>query len=466
MSFLLRRHRPSNRRGSLYLSVMSAAMIISAIGMSAMVVARLNLRSVGWRQDRREARLLADGAVELGTAIVAQAANWRTSLLNGQEYPSTPLPMGSGTIAWRLDDPDGDLSDDNTDTVRLYGIGRVGHSVYTKSVLLEPISSGLTSLETSLHSGGNLNRSGDFDITTNQMVSANGNINNSSGPGGIIGNTWAVEDIDGNVTGAIANLQSPAKEMPDPTTVFDYYVTNGTQIAASNIPMLTIDKQLISPVSNPFGTSTNTLGIYVIDCEGNDIVIKDSQILGTLVLLNAGSGSNINMDIHWEAAVPNYPALMVQGDLKMSWHGEHNLHESLNNMSFNSIAPPHQSSKDADQVGPPIIKGLVYITGGLTIDGGKNPSSDGASHSNAWRGSARLIDQSPAPQHHFSYNTDPITHECILQGAVVIGGNAIVDDMALTLMYDPTFLGNPPPGFQASNVMTISPGSWRREVSQ
>jgi len=78
------------RRGSLYLPVMGAAMIVSAIGMSAMVVARLNLNSVSRQQERSEARMLADSAVELGVSILTQDANWRTTLQNNQEYPSDP----------------------------------------------------------------------------------------------------------------------------------------------------------------------------------------------------------------------------------------------------------------------------------------------------------------------------------------------------------------------------------------
>jgi hypothetical protein len=38
--------------------------------------------------------------------------------------------------------------------------------------------------------------------------------------------------------------------------------------------------------------------------------------------------------------------------------------------------------------------------------------------------------------------------------------NATID-----LTYDSVFLDNPPPGFGSDNPMKISPGSWRREVS-
>ena len=132
-------------------------MIVSAIGMSAMVVARLNLRSTSWRQDRREARVLANSAVELGAGLVMQNDNWRSSFQDNQEYPSTPMTMGNGTIAWKLvDERDGNLTDDDADTARLYGIGRVGQAVYTKSVLLEPAGAGLDCLTSALHAQGNL----------------------------------------------------------------------------------------------------------------------------------------------------------------------------------------------------------------------------------------------------------------------------------------------------------------------
>ena len=52
-----------------------------------MTVARLNLRSVSSRQDRREARILADAAVELGICVVTQDANWRSSFQDDTKYP-------------------------------------------------------------------------------------------------------------------------------------------------------------------------------------------------------------------------------------------------------------------------------------------------------------------------------------------------------------------------------------------
>ena len=42
--------------------------------------------------------------------------------------------MGSGTFTWKLVDDDGDLADDDSDPVTIYGIGRVGASTSVETV--------------------------------------------------------------------------------------------------------------------------------------------------------------------------------------------------------------------------------------------------------------------------------------------------------------------------------------------
>ena len=56
----------------------------------------------------------------------------------GVEFPATPLSLGNGTITCKLNDLDGDLTDDTSDTAELYGIGRVGDAVHVCKVTIEP----------------------------------------------------------------------------------------------------------------------------------------------------------------------------------------------------------------------------------------------------------------------------------------------------------------------------------------
>jgi len=421
MNYFHSTRQNSTRRGSIYLAVMGVAMIVSLIGMATMSIARLQLRSSQNLQNLEEAKAISQSGIEFGMGNMEHLSDWRTDRTHGIEM-SPPLNLGNGTMTYALVDLDEDLADDPTDRVRIRGIGRVGEAVYVTSVLLEPSGVGLTSLETSMHSGGDLERSGASTITTNQMVSSNGDIDNAGGSGVINGDAWAAGNISGSVSGNQAKFQNPPKEMPDPATVFEYYVANGTRIPLGSIPSQTIHGVVISPGNNPYGSTVNPLGIYVIDCQDSDLVIREVRIQGTLVLLNAGSGTVIDEDIHWEPAAANFPALLVEGDLEMKWHAEDALQESLAGVNFNPANSPYQGIADSDMADEysGVIRGLIYVSGDLEI-----------------------------------------TYECRLEGVVVVGGDIEVVEN-LTLIYNQSLMNSPPPGFSAGPVMRIVPGTWTR----
>ncbi|MDC0936240.1 hypothetical protein OAS39_08120 [Pirellulales bacterium] len=419
--------RPS-RRGSLYIPVLGVALIVSAMGMSAMVTARLNLRGINGRQDRREARILADSALELAAATVMQDGDWRTNFVNNVKYPATPLALGNGTITWKLVDQDGDLSDDVADPVRLTGVATVGQSIYTASVLLEPAGAPLRCLESSLHSNGQFWMWDGVTVSTDQTVSTNSSIY-KSGSGVIAGDGEAAGSIQsGSVSGTATQGASPRK-MPAAAHVFDYYLNNGTWIDIADVPggsPRLIEKVVLSPGNNPYGAGvTNPQGIYVIDCKNQNLRIKLVRLSGTLVLLNTGSGSDLDNDQHWEPAIPNFPVLLVDGDIVFNWHGEHALRESMAGVNYNPAHTPYQGQSDVDQTDeyPALIKGLIYVSGNLDVQ-----------------------------------------HECVIEGVVVT--DAINPQANISLAYDSVYLDNPPPGFRSDDPMAVSLRSWRREVSE
>ena len=348
--------------------------------------------------------------------------SWRTNFLNNVEYPATPPTLGNGTFTWKLVDADGDLADDESDPVTLYGIGRIGSLVRVQQVALQPTGAALTCLEVAAHAGV------DFffknsTTTSDQILSANGETRTQGSPT-INANVEAVLAITGGTYNGTTTTGITPRTMPDPNTVFDYYVTNGTPIAYSDIPGASLN-ELLSPANNPYGTGvTNPEGIYVIDCLGQNIVVEDCRIVGTLVLLNAGATSKVKSTLNWEPAVPNYPALLAQCSDIQFFSGTGTLDEStVGNM--NPPGTPYLDQTDSDTVDsyPAIIKGLVYVTGIIT----------GYSAGN-------------------------------FEGVMVAGAD-IVPFSATTLNYNPTFFNNPPPGFTSGNAVKITPGSWARAPS-
>ncbi len=190
-----------------------------------------------------------------------------------------------------------------------------------------------------------------------------------------------------------------------------------------------IRRVVLSPAHNPFGSGqTNAQGIYVINCNANRIEIADARIVGTLVLLNLGSGSRIGGAVAWEPARPNFPALLVSGSMTIA-HGSAGLSEADFGINFNPAGaafpfPEGESDGDSDDGYPSIVRGLVYVSGNIEL--ANHPTFD---------------------------------------GVVLAGLDVIARGPGLDLRYRPTFLNDPPPGFdQMVRTVELVAGSWRRIV--
>ncbi|MEQ8210418.1 MAG: hypothetical protein RH917_11350 [Lacipirellulaceae bacterium] len=122
------------RRGSAYLSVTGASLIIAMISLTSMHLARLELRDSVSRGDMAYAQRLAQSSVEFGLARMELDANWRTNYTHNVETNQSPIGL-TEDLAFKFFDPvDGDLSDDTSDPVEIHGIGRWGSAVYVYSV--------------------------------------------------------------------------------------------------------------------------------------------------------------------------------------------------------------------------------------------------------------------------------------------------------------------------------------------
>lgn len=423
------RHAPRRRSpqaGAVYVAVLGVAMIVALIALAAIHLGRVETDVLAGAEQVNYAELLAQSAVELALTRINADANWRTTYASGVENPSaTWMTLGNGGIRFALIDADGNLADDPNDFVTLRGIGRYGEAVQVASVALQPGGAALNCLDVVLHSGGQVTVAG--ALSCGHVVSSNGNINVPSG--NIDGDAWATGTISGSVSGVKNPNMTPAREMPDPTTVWDYYRANGTRIDVDDIPGRRIDDKVISPGSNPYGSEVNAQGIYIIDCEGHELIIANSRINATLVIINPGATIEIDGKINWSPPAANFPALMVQGDLEMKWDGGSDLEEfdwlllvKVPRTNFNPPGSPYQGVTDSTAFDsyPGVINGLVYVSGNLLI-----------------------------------------SSACQLNGVVVVGGTTSVN-ATTNLTYDATSSVNPPPGFARGNVMRVIPRTWKR----
>jgi hypothetical protein len=186
-----------------------------------------------------------------------------------------------------------------------------------------------------------------------------------------------------------------------------------------------IDRRLFSPTSNPFG-ATNPEGIYVIDCQDEDVQISDCRIVGTIVFLNPGGSCAITGSICWEAAVANYPALLSNGELMINLSAS-GLSEAALGTRFNPPGTPFpyrggSADNDQDDAFPSSMAGLIYTGGKLTFSG-----------------------------------------TTTVDGVVISHDTIKLDSANVNLRYTPVYLDNPPPGFDGGEVtMQPVPGTWRR----
>ncbi|MFC1653074.1 hypothetical protein ACFL3F_05075 [Planctomycetota bacterium] len=419
-------HRFVHRPGTIYVLVLSTSVMVTVIGLAALYAVRVQRRTLEMTENSGSARLCAQAAVELGLHYVSSDTDWRTNRTNGTWLSDQTLGQGSFSLTG-IDPVDGDLTNSDLDPVILTGTGNHGFAQQKIQVRLIPGEiQGLDCLTAALHVGGDLilaSATEAIDVNS-ALVSCNEKVINS---GTIYGDVDANSVIEeGTITGTL-NSPAPDKEMPDDATLFTYYQSLGTAISILSIPTVsgthTMEDLYLADTYNPYGMKeTNTSGVYVIDCMGLDLNIRNSHILGTLVLLDAGSLSQIDGSVYWEQTQTDpatgalLPSLLVQGDLTLS----------LSNTSLDESSTPVDLNNDSDMVDtwPSIIKGLVYISGRLTAT----------------------------------------TETQFYEGTLVTGGDCELSDTQLTVDYQSTFYENPPSGWHAPVEMKIATGSWQKVV--
>jgi hypothetical protein len=414
--------RRSQRAGTLYVAVLGVSMIVALIGLATLHLSRVEIDVLSGAEQAAQAELLAQSAVEFALARTALDTNWRSNFASGVENPSGSwLSLGGGSFRYALVDADGDLDDNANDAVTIRGIGRYGEATQVTTITAQPSASALDCLTVALHAGDDLNCNGP-SLTCNQMISSNDDIN-SSGGGSISSHAWAVDSISGNVIGNQYEDQWPARQMPDSTSVWDYYLANGTRIDVDSIPANRIEDVVVSAGNNPYGAE-NLQGIYIVDCHGEGLTIADCRINATLVVVNPGSTVVLDDALTWEPPALHFPALMVQGNLNMAWNGTGVVQESAVGVNLNPAGSPYADVTDADQTDnyPSVISGLVYVSGNLQV-----------------------------------------TSACTLDGVTVVGGTATFT-ANLTLTYSSAHAVLPPPGFSGGSVLRVIPRTWQRTV--
>lgn len=168
-----------------------------------------------------------------------------------------------------------------------------------------------------------------------------------------------------------------------------------------------IENVLLGPGSNPFGSKiTSANGIYSIDAIGQDLLIRDCRINGTIVVLNANE-VNLENSISWEPSGRNFPALIANAPVEDQTLNN-TLSEATIGVNLNPATSPYRDSSNTtvSDSYPSTIVGPIVSTGDILLEG-----------------------------------------EATLTGPVMTPGEVFVKSEELSINVQSDIILNPPPGF-------------------
>jgi len=171
MTLMARPHRlPSagpatRRRGAVYVVVLGVSMIVAIIGVSALMLTRVELRAAVADEQAVSARFAALSGLELGLLWLRDDPDWRTTYTH--DAWTSPMAIEGVTYRFKaVDEGDGDLADDVDDPVRLYCRADVEQAVRIFSTEFRP--------DTSAGATGNLLLNPDFEDGTDPWTGLGG----------------------------------------------------------------------------------------------------------------------------------------------------------------------------------------------------------------------------------------------------------------------------------------------------
>jgi hypothetical protein len=246
----------AGRRGGVYIAVLGSAMIVALLGLCALIGQRIENRLVVSSTDIRQAQLNASTAIELAMLTIKQDSNWRTNYSNGNWFTNRSTSAGTCTV--NVVDPlDSSLSNNADDPFVITGIGYSGQAEQRLKVTVDPRKAPLSCLRSAAATGGNINLTSNI-LRTNGLSTAN---QISATGAQVYGNVEATSISGSTYNGTTTQVTSDKRPtMPDWTTVFNYYRTNGAQLDIAQIPLFPTNAPNLSTNGNVESSTTGWTG--------------------------------------------------------------------------------------------------------------------------------------------------------------------------------------------------------------
>ena len=404
--------RPSTRRGSIYLLVIIVSAILTTIGLTTIAVVARELQSSRLVGSVGKARMLAVSGVDLAGHRLTNTPDWRTL------YASTPIvdaeAIGSGivTVTWSA------LDAAPLSPVSVLAEATVGEATQLVSVTFQPRAVPFDTLSRAVHVAGDavFNRA---IVYADAPIAANNNIIAISSE--IDADVEATGNINGGSYLGLTTSGTALLSVPAPVLFADY-AARAVHIPFASLPAGRIDNVVLSPGNQPYTGVTHPAGLYVIDCQGANITVRNCRIVGTLILLNVGASSRISQAVLMEPARPGEPTLLVQGSITIRLR-QFLLSELDLGTNFNPVGSPYEGVEDStiDDRYPSEIRGLTYVSGTLSC-----------------------LDRA------------------VFDGVVLAGRLECSD--TFIVRHDRAIQKTPPDGFVDQYIYTAQPGTWEKAV--
>lgn len=363
--------RPGTRwrgrqRGSVYILVLGVSLLVTVLGVSALMATRVERDRSVLDRDAQQARRYAESAIDLALLKINNDTGWRGTYTH--DSWTGEQAFGTGAIDWKLVDPtDTDLADDASQNVDLVALGKVGEARQMVQVTLQPpASANIEALRYGAGIGGNLTIPSGKSLV---MTGGDGaRVDTFDNQGTLVGNLQARLIQNPGVVSGGASTGQPALAAPPAGTTNDY-IAIATALPFSG----NIDGMVIAPGRNEYGGGTHPDGVYYIDTGNSGIVIQHARVHGTLII-NAGTGLvKIDDQVFLHPARDDYPALIVLGDLEMNFTSSGSstyaryLRESDRDVNYNPSGAAYLGHSDTDDWDwfPSEIRGLVHVTGNV-----------------------------------------------------------------------------------------------------
>ena len=415
-----------HRRGSAYVAVVGAATLAATLAVAAARVTRVEARSENASADATDAQTACTSAIEWMRYRINSDPNWRANAGSDGAWTAA-INIGAAAVSVVVTDPaDNDLANDPHQGVTITATATRGAAKQALRVRLDAVPVPIDAIGRAMHVGGQLRVRGGKKLNAgNATISTNGSLYNE---GTIVGNVIAgLSLFTGTIQGETAIPTLMPTPMPD-ANVAAMYTQIGTAISAGS----SIDKRALGPGYNPWGAA-NADGVYIWNGGSNDLVLKDSRIVGTLVVtLAAGKKLSIENDISMMPGRPDFPALIVIGGEVLIKHEAGTFAESGIGVNLNPTGVPSaDGSTDSDQTDSYTseIQGLVHVKGSIRFE------KDG-----------------------------PVRGAVICESTATSAAVDVTESMSITYM--PSLFTTPLRGYTKRVDMVLQRGSWERVVEE